>query len=150
NQQSDENAMQPQLRSKTYTHRTPLIAPGNAMHDNMSPEAGPARRAPYYAGYQPVNGKKQLEEVIDLLYRRRWIIIACFLLIAAGTVAYTMRQVPQYSTSSIVMVNLGVPATPQMKVPGIENDLFATNTRTMAGELFIIQNSFTISQRVND
>lgn len=136
---------QPHPRKKSYTHRKAMATQGGAAQ-RTSETAAP--RAPYYAGYQQVSGKKQLEEAIDLLFRRRWIIVAAFLLITGGTVLYTMRQVPQYSASSVVMVDLGTQTTPQVNIPGGENSLFANNGRTMAGELFIIQNSFAIEQRV--
>lgn len=98
---------------------------------------------------QPASGKKQLEELIDLLYRRRWIVLVTFLLVAAGTVIYTATQTPRYSSSSLVMVNLGRPPAPTVDVPGADRNLF-TGGRTLPGELYIIQNSYSIAQRVRE
>lgn len=140
---------QPHPRKKSYTHRKAMATQGGAAASQRAADASGVR-APYHTGYQQINGKKQLEEAIDLLFRRRWIIVAAFLLITGGTVLYTMRQVPQYSASSVVMVDLATQTTPQVAVPGAENNLFASNGRTLSGELFIIQNSYAIEQRVQE
>ena len=101
----------------------------------------------YPRAQQPPRNKT-MEQVLDMLYRRRWIIIATFLLVAVGTAFYAFTQEPWYQANAIIMVDLG-------RVPGTENVVaegstpFVRSDRTVATELFILQNSYTIAQRVN-
>ena len=49
--------------------------------------------------------KKQAEQVLDLLQRRKWLIILTCLAVVAGAALYTYTQVPIYRTSSLVLVD---------------------------------------------
>lgn len=95
-------------------------------------------------------GKKQFEQMLDLLYRRRWIVIVSFLVVAIGATAYGLSQPPEYRASSTVMLNLTRSMNVQASTGvGVGDNLFARNDRTLSGELFLIQSSYTINQRVN-
>jgi len=51
--------------------------------------------------------KKQAERVLDLLQRRKWLIILTCLVMVGGAAFYTYSQVPVYRTSSLVLVEKG-------------------------------------------
>lgn len=105
---------------------------------------------PEYAGYAGVptkNTRQQLEEIVDVLYRRKWAILFCFLLVAAWNTWRVLQEAPKYMADSIVMVELARQNTPQFSIGGSDN-LFATNTRTLPGEIYVLQNSNAIAERV--
>jgi capsular exopolysaccharide synthesis family protein len=101
-----------------------------------------------YPRAQQPSQNKTMEQALDVLYRRRWIIIVTFLLVAAGAMIHAFSQEPWYQANAIIMVDLG-------RMPGTENVVaegstpFVRSDRTVATELFILQNSYTIAQRVN-
>ena len=102
------------------------------------------------AGYpraQQTPQKKTVEQALDMLYRRRWIIIASFLLVTVGSVFYAFSQSPWYQANALIMVDLNrMPGTESAAPAGTE---FVRSDRSIATELFILQNSYTIMQRVN-
>ena len=105
------------------------------------------RRAPS-DGYDATTKNKQLERVLDMLYRRRLIIAATFVVVTAAAVIYTLSQDPSYQANALVMVELnrmpgGQEVGPEGSTP------FVRSERSIATELFILQNSFAISNRVN-
>lgn len=59
----------------------------------------------FYSAPPSQGGKEQLEEVIDLLYKEKWVIISIFLLVFAASVAYTYTQKTEYEASSMVMIS---------------------------------------------
>ncbi len=77
--------------------------------------------------------------------------IITFLAIVIGATAYALSQPPEYRASSVVMVNLGRSSTAMQAATGVDagDNVFARNDRTLSGELFLIQSSYTIAQRVN-
>jgi len=89
-----------------------------------------------------------MEQALDVLYRRRWIIIVAFVLVSAGAMIHAFSQKPWYQANAIIMVDLG-------RMPGTENVVaegstpFVRSDRSVATELFILQNSYTIAQRVD-
>ena len=46
-----------------------------------------------------------LHEILEVLFKNKWIILICFVLVLAGAAAYTLRQDPQYEAQSTVYVN---------------------------------------------
>ncbi|HEX7072316.1 MAG TPA: polysaccharide biosynthesis tyrosine autokinase [Rhodothermales bacterium] len=93
------------------------------------------------------SGRDQIEEALDLLYRRKWIILVCFVLLVAGAAWYTYPIVPRYEASSFIMVNL--PNT-QGRTGGqsdIDNP-FSENTRPVYEELLLLRISSPLAQRV--
>ena len=113
-----------------------------------APNLDSRRATPGYAPSSP-SKNKQIERVLDVLYRRRWIIATVFVLVLAVGVVYTLQQEPAYQATSLIMVELN-------RMPGGEtvvsegNTPFVRSDRSIATELFILQNSYTINARVNE
>lgn len=109
---------------------------------------GPGR----YAAYPSASNKKQVEGWIDTLFRRRWIILGCLLIagIVAGFLAFT--QQPVFQANSVVLVDLsrmpGGGGTQAADFSGATP--FVRSDRTIATELYVIQNSGAIHRRVNE
>lgn len=93
--------------------------------------------------------KKQFEETIDLLYRRRWIIVGTFLLAAIGVGAWAMTRTPFYQASAVVLIDLQRSANAEAAEPGGATP-FVRDNRTTETELFILQASRGISERVTE
>ena len=90
--------------------------------------------------------KKQIEEALDLVYRRRWIVLGTFLAVAALTVAYVLQQPTLYQTSAYVLVDLNRAGSDAPV--NVAADPFARNARSVATELFVLQTSRGIRERV--
>ncbi len=95
------------------------------------------------------SGREQVENVLDTLYRRKWLIIVVFILVAAGAAIYSFTQVPIYEARSLIMVDLGKTSLSANAPMSVGSNLFATNERTLAGEIFVIESSAKIAERVN-
>ncbi len=103
--------------------------------------------AGYPRAQQPPQ-KKTVEHALDMLYRRRWIIIVSFLLVTAGAAFYAFSQAPWYQANALIMVDLGrMPGTETTSPVGTTD--FVRSDRSVSTELFILSNSYAISQRVN-
>ena len=112
----------------------------------------------YYTYYNtpppPTNGKKQIEKVLDMLFRRKWIIIAVFLATTVLAYGYSITRTPEFQASGFVLVNLG-PVTVDLS-KGISSDvdtngefeLFARNDRSLSGEIRLLEISDQLRQRV--
>lgn len=91
---------------------------------------------------------KQLESMLDMLYRRRWLIVTVFVLATVAAVLYSVSQEPRYQANALIMVELN-------RMPGGETAMtegstpFVRSDRSIATELFILQNSRAIYDRVN-
>lgn len=74
----------------------------SAIRDRVGDEA-------FYAGgaypHERQSGKEQLEQVIDLLYKEKWIILSIFLVVFAGFGAYAYTSEARYGASSLVMIS---------------------------------------------
>lgn len=90
---------------------------------------------------------KQIEEILDVLYRRRWIIAGVFLLVAAGAVAYVSSQRPVYQTSALVLIDLERASTGGSGAES-EPTPFVRDNRSVFTELFVLQSSRGIRDRV--
>ncbi|MEM1115081.1 MAG: polysaccharide biosynthesis tyrosine autokinase [Bacteroidota bacterium] len=107
--------------------------------------------APRRPAAQSTSRKKQIEEVLDVLYRRRWIVAATLLAVLAGTAAFVLTRTPLYQTSAFVLVDLGrSSASNAAGSPVVESDLFVRDGRTIGKELFILNASRGIRERVNE
>ena len=108
------------------------------------------QRAPgAYPRAQQVPQKKTIEQALDMLYRRRWIIIASFLLATVGAAFYAFSQEPWYEANALIMVDLGQTPGTETAVTPVGSTPFVRSNRSIATELFILTNSYTIQQRVN-
>src|SRR5690625_7775802 len=107
--------------------------------------SGDPRLLPAAGGAQYDGGgnKQQLEQMLDVLVRRRWTVILTFLIIAAGATAYALTRPPEYRSSALVMVNLSRATNSMQMASGVNpgENVFAMNNRSLAGELFLIQSS---------
>ncbi|HET6568598.1 MAG TPA: P-loop NTPase, partial [Rhodothermales bacterium] len=106
-----------------------------------------------YPGMQPVSLREQVELALDLLYRRKWIVLLVFLVAVAGAVAYTQRQVTYYQATSYIMVDLATnpyygqgQSSPSVGPP--TTNLFAQADRPVSEELLVLQISSPLATRV--
>ena len=120
------------------------------MRPTALPPARPTRTA--RPSSKP-RGNHNVEEVLDLLYRRRWPVVLAVL--AAGLLAgaYILSQRPVYSTSALVMVDLNraegaVGGGAQGAASPVAPDLFARDSRSVQTELFVLNQSRGIRERV--
>ena len=90
-------------------------------------------------------GTKQLEEVLDVLYRRRWAILGLVLLggLAAAVLVYS--QTPVFQTSALVLVDLE--RTNAQTGPAAPDE-FVRDSRSVQTELFVLNSSRGIRERV--
>lgn len=110
--------------------------PHRAQADGYGYSAGPSKN-------------KQIESVLDMLFRRRWIIIAVFVLATVAAVIYSATRVPSYQANALIMVELNrAPSGEAVSAEG--NTPFVRSDRSIATELFILQNSHAIYSRVNE
>ncbi|MEM8598310.1 MAG: polysaccharide biosynthesis tyrosine autokinase [Bacteroidota bacterium] len=114
----------------------------------QTPEPGRERGASSGGySYTPSPTKnKQLEQILDMLYRRRMIIIAALVLVTTGALVYSFMTEPEYKTGSLIMLELN-------RAPsggsGAETETpFIRSDRTILTELFILQNDQDIHRRV--
>jgi len=111
-----------------------------------SPDQERARRS-RADGYGTASKNKQLEGVLDMLYRRRWLIVTVFVLATAAAVVFSVTQSPQYEANALIMVELSrVPTGETVRAEG--STPFVRSERSIATELFILQNSRAIYDRV--
>jgi capsular exopolysaccharide synthesis family protein len=83
-----------------------------------------------------------LRDLVEILYKSRWLIAACFAVVVALTAAYTFTSAPEYEARSTLQVNTQN-ATPQIgELFGFENAF-----RNVLNEIQILK-SRTIAERV--
>ncbi|WP_198598589.1 polysaccharide biosynthesis tyrosine autokinase [Salinibacter altiplanensis] len=112
-------------------------------------EAGTTGAPGASAGRPGVKG--QVEELLDLLRRRKWLIVAVCLLAMTGAALYTYTQVPVYRTSSLVLVEKnqqsasesGLRAQAQSQGGGL-----LPSSSSLRNELMFLRNSQTLRERV--
>lgn len=95
--------------------------------------------------------KKQLEETIDLLYRRRRILLSTFVLVTAVAALFAFTRTPVYQADAVVLIDLtqlnsaeGAPQAQATTVP------FVRDNRSTETELFILGSSRGIRERVSE
>lgn len=103
----------------------------------------PLGLGPYQNGtngqYPPVVGDGSvdgvsLHEIIEILFKNKWIILTCFVGVLAAAAFYTFQQAPEYEAASTVYVNTSQ-ANPQLdQMLGI-----STSDRNIANEIEIIK-----------
>ena len=113
------------------------------------------------AGYGPTDLIEEEGEnfatIIDLLFRRKWYLVAGFFVTLCITAIYSYTRVPQYESSSYVMVNLGnVTVDIGRSLESNENSaegsisFFARSDRSLAGEIRLLEISDELVERVAD
>ncbi len=123
-----------------YAHRAPV---------KYVPEQGMAD-ASYYEALPYSNGREQVEQILDLLYRRRWMVILTFLLVAGSVATYTFLLEPEYEAYSFVMLDLNMrtPQTQQGNDVSGEENIFARSDRSLSGEIQMLYLSDQLYRRV--
>jgi capsular exopolysaccharide synthesis family protein len=119
----------------------------------MTPPSTP--QEPYGSyGSPPVptrSSQKKVEQALDVLYRRRFIIIAALLLAGVYATYQALTEQTLYQSSAVVMLDLTrMPGggTQQAAQP-IGDTPFVRSERNVTTELFILNNSRALAERVN-
>ncbi|GIV60708.1 polysaccharide biosynthesis tyrosine autokinase [Rhodocaloribacter litoris] len=106
----------------------------------------------YYEAMPAPSGRAQIENLLDLLYRRRWLIILAFLVVAGSVAAYTYTLEPEYEAASFVILDLQGRRTTTATTTspaGFDDNLFARNDRTLMGEIQLLYLSDSLHRRVH-
>ncbi|MCH8124242.1 MAG: AAA family ATPase [Bacteroidetes bacterium] len=93
-------------------------------------------------------GKEQVENALDLLFRRKWTILISFIIVLAGAATYSFTRTPRYEASSYVSVDLGTRTIIDAAPSGVGDNLFARSDRTLPGEIRLLQISDQLQTRV--
>lgn len=99
---------------------------------------------------QKRKGFEQFETALDVLYRRKWIVLTVFLLAGVAAAAYAFTRVPHYTATSLIMIDLNRMPGGQDAMAVAAGTPFTRSDRSIASELFVLQNSRAISDRVNE
>ena len=102
--------------------------------------------ADYYP--QPSSIRDQAEEVLNLLMRRKWIVLVICVLIVGGAAYHTFSQTPIYESTGLVMISDRGQGQAGPQRDGQEVDLFARSNRSMENELLILRNSGSLRTAV--
>ncbi|NBC17428.1 MAG: polysaccharide biosynthesis tyrosine autokinase [Bacteroidetes bacterium] len=104
----------------------------------------PARR-----GYpeEPEGDEISIHEIVEVLFKNKWIILACFVLMLSGVAVYTLQQTPQYQTSTTLLVNKPESSSQLSEVLGTQASGGAGISRGIANEMEILR-SRRIAMRV--
>ena len=111
----------------------------------LSPSGMPRAR-----GRRITPRKKQIEDALDLLYRRRWIILGTFAIVAAAASGYLLTRPTVYRADALVTVDLTKVASPNSPMDLAGSGAFVRDNRSVATELFLLKNSRGIDQRVSE
>jgi len=128
----------------SFEPRHPRHTPVKYVPEQSGPDA------PYYEALPYSNGREQIEQVLDLLYRRRWVVILTFLIVAGSVATYTFMLEPEYEAYSFVMLDLSGRNTKTQQnsdAPGEEN-IFARSDRSLSGEIQMLYLSDQLYRRV--
>ncbi len=106
------------------------------------PSPVPRRTAP-----RASSRKRQIEEILDVLYRRRWIVVASVAVMLALSVAYVFTQTPMYQTAAYVLVDLSRAQGSEASTV-TEAGPFVRANRSVSTELFVLNSSLGIRERV--
>lgn len=89
------------------------------------------------------------EQVLDLLLRRKWLIITTCFLVLAGAAVYTYTQVPLYQASSLVLIERDNGGASQLGIQSPSSKmLLAGGGGSLQNELVILRNSRSLRRRV--
>ena len=98
---------------------------------------------------EPQSFKKQAEKILDLLQRRKWLIILTCLAVVGGAALYTYSQVPIYRTSSLVLVEKDKQAASGAGVgSGSQGRGLLPSSSSLENELIFLRNSQALRSRV--
>jgi uncharacterized protein involved in exopolysaccharide biosynthesis len=92
---------------------------------------------------QPSEGGEEvsLQDVLGVLFKTKWLILACFALLLALTAVYTLIKAPEYEASSSILIN-NQSSTPQLgemlglqQKANVVNEVEILKSRTIAGRV---------------
>ncbi len=95
--------------------------------------------------------KGQIEELLDLLRRRKWLIVLVCLATVAGAALYTYTQVPVYRTSSLVLVEKGQQSGTESAIGAqaqAQGSGLLPSSASLRNELMFLRNSQALRERV--
>ena len=101
------------------------------------------------SGRQGIKG--QIEELLDLLRRRKWLIVLVCLAAVAGAALYTYTQVPVYRTSSLVLVEKGQQSGTESAIGAqaqAQGSGLLPSSSSLRNELMFLRNSQALRERV--
>ena len=96
---------------------------------------------------EPEGDEISIHEIVEVLFKNKWIILACFVLMLTGVAIYTLQQTPQYQTSTTLLVNKPESSSQLSEVLGTQSS--AGISRGIANEMEILR-SRRIAMRVAD
>jgi capsular exopolysaccharide synthesis family protein len=102
------------------------------------------QQTPDYGGI-----KDQAEQVLDLMLRRKWLILTTCIAVLGAAVIYTYSQKPLYQATSLVLVS-GQERDQQASTQYGPNDLFARSDRSLQNELIILRTSQSLRRSVGE
>ncbi len=129
--------MQDQGDYPTYIQRSS----GSSIEDGL----GNLRRGGFNTAL-PVQEPNQIQELVKLLYRGRWLIAIAFILVFGGTAIYTMMQVPVYRAYSTVLLDQRL--APDLKDALKESSVQGGASRSVETEIFVVQQSLAVARQV--
>lgn len=94
-------------------------------------------------------GKRQFEEVLDLLYRRRRLILGTLLVVGSAVTAFMLTRPDLYEASAAVLIDLSRAegGNQQSLQPQAAPGAFVRDNRTIDTELFVLKSSRGIRER---
>ena len=130
-----------------------MSSPSNMSSNGHSPAGGPVNGFAGPSLFYDDNPQRgsQLHELLGTLWRGKWVILGILVAVVAVGAAYTFSIPTTYQTSTLLLVdkksqNGGVVA--QLSGRGVSP--YASESRTLQNELFVLQQSMTIPNRVAD
>ena len=96
-----------------------------------------------------LSGREQLNQVLDILQRGKWIIITTFLIAIGLSVAYVYMQEPAYQATSLVMLSNDQPSSQSSQMQMLQmanpNSQWGRSTES---ELLLLRNSQELPMQV--
>ena len=129
--------------------QTPRMDAPFPKHGAVPPLTDPFMREP--AGYHPAakNSRDQFRELLDILYRGKWIILTVFVLVVSLAAAYTYTVAPEYEAYSLIHINSqnSSDLSSVLGFGGKTSTWWGAN-RDIANEMVVLQQSLPMAERV--
>ena len=122
---------------------------GNGYSGNgpVSPNGSPERYSPSSRG---PSGIERLRALLSTLWVGKWLMLAVFFLLVGAAAAYTYTRVPQYQTSTSLLVDLD---RRQSAVPALTGErggssVLGGQRRTLSNQVYLLNRSDALAQEV--
>ena len=99
-------------------------------------------------GHEPPNARVQIEKALEMLMRQKWLVIGTFGVFVLAAIGFSFAQNPEYEAYTSILVDLGSSPKNNEEISVRVDDPFARNDWSLDAELFILQSSNTITERV--